>query len=95
MVLPAKLAGLLDRHNIFTLLNDTDQRVVATWISTDSTEVLFRDISTLNTELNALLYGAKNISQSSDIYAFGLDDVECNALCGFWSDTWQTAELVD
>ena len=62
MVLTPKFAGLLNRHYIFTLLNDADQGVITPWISADSAEIFFGDISALNTELHSLFNCAKDIN---------------------------------
>jgi hypothetical protein len=37
VILPAKLPGLLDGHDIFTLFNDTDERIIAPGITADPT----------------------------------------------------------
>ena len=95
MILAAKFSGLLYRHYIFTLFDNTDQRVVATRIATDPTEILFGDIAALNAEFDALFNGAEHISKSCYINPLGLNDVEGDALRGFWSDAWQPAKLVD
>jgi hypothetical protein len=54
MVLTAKLSGSLNSDNIFTLLNNTDQRVISSYIPADLAELSLCDIKALAAELNSL-----------------------------------------
>jgi hypothetical protein len=62
MVLTAKLSSSLNSDNIFTLLNNTDQRVISPYIPADFAELFFCDIKTLATELHSLFDKAKYLN---------------------------------
>jgi len=71
VIAPVKLAGLLDRDDVFRFFDHTDDGEVTSRVSADAALRLFSDVAADLAEPYFFLYFKQNLSKTADVDGIG------------------------
>src|SRR5690606_27910035 len=95
VVLPAELAGALDRDDVLGLLDDAQDVVAAAGVQADTAALTLGDVAADLAEANLALDLREDVREPLDVRGLGRQDVERDPLGALGPDPGESTELVD
>jgi hypothetical protein len=95
MVESPEFTGAFNCLDVFRLLDDTDEVLVAARVAADVAADFFGDVEADLAEANSFLYLEQNLREFLGLFIICLQQVERNALGRFWANTRKPAQFVD